>query len=947
MGGCINAAISAIEYDPDYCFEIVENCLKGYEYTLAELMPGGGWNEAPGYWNYAMQYLDVGLSTLNVAFGSDYCLSKSMGMEETLKFAIATLGVTGPNNFHDMGLGSNSSYSEFSYLSSLYGNKTAYEMRLNEIYSKSTATVNDLLYYRTDGYGDDTNEAENVNYIKGVELFSVRDSFNKEEGKFFFSTHYGTTSGYHQHNDCSSFVLDIDGIRWAEDLGSEDYNLQNELGYPEYSLYRKRAEGHNVMVINPANYSASMEQRTGQFIPVTQYDYDEKDAYVKADMSNVYNGIIKMESGYYTDRENQTVTMRNEFEPTEANSEVYWFMHTKADVSVVDNVAYLTRAGETVKVEFETNAQSAEIMKMSAAPLPTSPQVPEQNTNGAYSKVAIKLNASGYTELTVKISPNEDTSDMMLLPLKDWHLLSKSENDVVLFEGKCKDDFGSFVRGDLTDSVSVGGKDSADKSVAVAMNTAENENNYNSYYNYTWGTSDKNGNWTEAGGDGYLIMKANVFTLLGTTAFTIRTDQGASISKTFTPGANQWHNIAVIYDRAEGKSKTIIDGQESEYEDCALGKPRSDSAQIRNNIRFTMQAKAQGDVMYIDDVKIYTSDTDFIPSLPELKGNFRTEGNLLQAESGLTVDTIKSKCPYIVNVFADNTYSQRLTADTELYDGNAVVLCDDNMLYNTYFVTGNKLHIPTNYRINQINGFASPAITVVRADCSSSYSIGGKSAADEAMYLVGNDSTSTNDYYLQYAFSEADCVYDTAMSMDIYINKSTEFKSFKFATGVHTALSSEYNTSKLAAGSWHNVAIIHRAADNTNEIYIDGTLVQTKTLALSSRVIRCIFNPISKILGENNSTKVYLDNINYMCGEDIIINPLVSGTYTVNGAYITGATGKTVKQFKENVDKASTAFVPEVYNADGTLASDSTAISAGMFVYVKEKGYIARQYYFK
>ena len=31
--------------------------------------------------------------------------------------------------------------------------------------------------------------------------------------------------------------------------------------------------------------------------------------------------------------------------------------------------------------------------------------------------------------------------------------------------------------------------------------------------------------------------------------------------------------------------------------------------------------------------------------------------------------------------------------------------------------------------------------------------------------------------------------------------------------------------------------------------------------------------------------------------------------------------------------------MPEVYNADGTLASDSTAISAGMFVYVKEKGW--------
>ena len=63
-------------------------------------------------------------------------------------------------------------------------------------------------------------------------------------------------------------VLDLLGERWAYDLGADNYNLQNELKYPEYSIYRKRSEGHNVLVFNPQNYSKSVEMKLNQFAPI-------------------------------------------------------------------------------------------------------------------------------------------------------------------------------------------------------------------------------------------------------------------------------------------------------------------------------------------------------------------------------------------------------------------------------------------------------------------------------------------------------------------------------------------------------------------------------------------------------------------------------------------------------------------------------------------------------
>lgn len=947
VGGCLNAAVAAMEYDEDYCLAVVENCLKGYEYSIAEIMPGGGWNEAPSYWNYAFQYINVGLSTLNAAFGTDYCLSRSMGMEDTLKFAVACLGATGINNFHDSGSSGANSYSEFMYLSQLFNNKTAYDLRYNDIVTKGGSPgQGDLLYYNPDGLGDDARELDTVNYIRGVELFSVRDSFDTENDEFYFSTHFGTTSGYHQHNDCSTFVLDIMGQRWAEDLGSEDYNLQNELGYPEYSLYRKRAEGHNVMVINPADYAASMEQKTGLFVPVTEYAYNDTDAYVKADMSEVYTQADSMEMGYYIDRESQTVTMRNEFIPTNDNSQVYWFMHTKAEVNIDGNAAYLAIGDKSVKLEFDTNADSAELVSMAAQPLPTSPQVPEQKPNTGYTKVAIKLDASDYTTLTVKISPADNEDDMLLTPLENWHLLSESENDVVLFEASEAADFGSFVRGTLSDETGVGGKESYDKSVKVVMSEADGDT-YSSYHDYIWGETDSRGYWSEADGDGYLIISANVFSTSGTGRFRMCTAQNAALGEELVPEANRWHNVAVIYDRATGMSKTVVDGVHGEYMDCGLGKSRSDSAQIRNAVRFLMIAKNQGDSMYIDDVNIYTSDTDYLPSIPALDGNYRIEGSRIQAMTGLTGDELASGNEYIVNVFDSQLYTSRISGELELSDGNVVVLSDDNNLYRTYFVTSDTIHVSPVYKVSQSSSFNSPSFICERGTSSAAYGIGGKATTDESMYYVGSSSTTTDDFYIQTSFTESEVAKDTALALDIYVSSVLSFNSALFATGGHAAISSSMTISKLSAGTWHNLVLIHRAATNDNELYIDGVLAGTLNRALSSNVIRFIFKPINKLLGGNNSTEVYLDNINYMYGEDIVVNPISSSAYTISGAYISGAAGSTVVAFKKNITKVSSLYDVHVYNTDGSLAADTAAIASGMYVYVTENGYVTRQYYIK
>lgn len=421
-GGIISCAIATMECDPEFCADALSNSIRSIEYILQNLMPGGGWSEGVSYWQYGLQFIMSSIVSLQNVFGQDYALSKTMGMESTLNFAVNAMGAQGINNFHDASSGVVHSYQIFTTISKMLKDPVAFKIRMDDLESFSRVEKEDAIFYDFEvGEKAATADIELPSAIKtdGVELFSIRDSYDPAESDFYFSTHFGITSGYHTHNDTGTFVLDMIGERWAEDLGAENYNLQNELGYKDADLYRKRAEGHNVMVLNP---NTAFNQTEDMFVPITDYASNDNGGYVVADMSGVYKDTSKMKLGYYIDDNMNSLTMRNEFTVTKQTTG-YWFMHTKADIYIEGDKAILSKNGKSVQLEFDTDAADAEITVMDAKPLQSSPQVPEQNANDGYRKVAIKFTAKGDTYLTVKVSPlGMDISPIKTEPIDEWTL---------------------------------------------------------------------------------------------------------------------------------------------------------------------------------------------------------------------------------------------------------------------------------------------------------------------------------------------------------------------------------------------------------------------------------------------------------------------------------------------------------------------------------------------
>ena len=929
VGGVINAALATADIDPDYCFEIISLGLRSLEYSLMELMPGGGWNEAPGYWNYAFQFFNYSFATMNSAFGTDYGLTRSMGMESTLDFAISTLGAYGTNNFHDAGISVGvNSYSAFAYLARRFRNKTAFEMRLGDIKTRrATPGIEDVLFYCPELYEDVETNPKTVNYTEGIELFSVRDSMDSAESSFFFSTHFGTTSGYHQHTDTSAFVLDMYDIRWAEDLGSENYNLQNEQGYGDNDLYRKRGEGHNIIVINPAKYGpthyengmpkgAQKEQVNNKFIPIARREYNDSKAIVTTDMTPAYSDVKSMQTGYLIDREKQTVTMRSEFELNE-RSEVYWFMHTSADISIDGNTAILSKADKKIKVQVSANAMECELLNMEAKPLPTSPQVPAQNANSGYRKLAVKLNSDDYTTLTVRISPVDDEGRVDTTPIDMWRLTGGNEASEVLAGASDHNTLSAYAVADYEQKLGGGGKLPDDENIKFAdTEKCISVNTDSSKYKR------------------YVTFSVNVMTEdVGTKVCITNGNKAASDYPVLD--INRWNNIKLVVDTEKGKAATVVNGKTGNWYDYSI-----------NGSDYGISTYGSGNkVICIDDLSVSTANEQLSVVYPSLDKVFEVQDGYIRLQDGLTAEYISRRSEIAeVTAFADASLAQQLPADTQLAVGNVVIV--SNGEYSVAYIVGEvpKPGVPDISWISSASdNFAASKVKATRASWSTVYGVCGKNSGDGVWQLAYDSAQATageSDIYLFYNLNSEQAAGIVTFELDVY--PTDKVNSFIFATGTHKSISKNITKTQVNLNDWNRVRYVYDATAKTGKVYVNDVIVETvNNVTLKSNALRFL-----AFTQKTSDSVYYVDNVNLYTGK-LAQHPVTSTVYDISSNSITVSAGDEVYDVIQNLKKRFDIYDICIYNKNGVVALNRDSVEAGMTLVVKDGNNVLRQYSLK
>jgi hypothetical protein len=416
-GGIGMGALALADVDPGLAGEILHDALESIQLAMAEFAPDGAWKEGPGYWNYATFYNVILLAGLQTALGSDFGLSQIGAFKDTGLFPIYVTGPLGRTfNYADGG-------DHTIFASQMFWLARQFKQPVLASYERRATSPSalDLLWYEP---ADITPKAAALpldKYFRGAEVALFRSDWDNPQA-LFVGFKAGDNQANHSHLDLGSFVFDAGGVRWAMDLGADDYNLPGYFGGQRWNYYRLRAEGQNTLVISPG---VSPDQDPKANTRITRFESTPKRAFAIADLtpayaktaSHVWRGIALL------DREKLLV--QDEIQAAKP-VELWWFMHTPASIRIEDGgrTARLEQVGAQLRAEILSPAD-AKFQIMDAQPLSTSPHPERQAKNARAQKLAIHLTGVSNTRLAVVLLPQppkdqQPDQAVKLSALSEW-----------------------------------------------------------------------------------------------------------------------------------------------------------------------------------------------------------------------------------------------------------------------------------------------------------------------------------------------------------------------------------------------------------------------------------------------------------------------------------------------------------------------------------------------
>lgn len=330
-GGVGMGALAICDSKPEYeqiCAQMLGIAIQEMEGTLKTYAPDGGFIEGTSYWDYASRYLAYITSSLIASTGNDYGYLKTPGLDSTAYFIFDMLGPGGTFNYSDSGAG-NAITSTPLWYARVFGDadlQAMFVQKKQELGLSSATAYQELLWYSPELEGGSASDRTD-SYYRQVETMAIKDSLSLDDGNYI-ALHAGENGISHYHMDCGTFIFDMNGKRFALDLGNGTYNESGG-----YFRYRYSAQGHNTWVINPDD---SLTQSTTAFTEIKRFESNKYEGYAIADISDAYKGKLdSLQRGIYAAECKSVFVVQDELK-SRMGAEAYWQMHTTADIQILD-----------------------------------------------------------------------------------------------------------------------------------------------------------------------------------------------------------------------------------------------------------------------------------------------------------------------------------------------------------------------------------------------------------------------------------------------------------------------------------------------------------------------------------------------------------------------------------------------------------------------------------
>ena len=366
-GGLAFGAIAVAESEPDWAQKIIDRAIDQVRLPMRHYAPDGAYPEGPGYWGYGTLFNVLLIGGLESTFGTDYGLSQMPGFMQTGTYEMQMVSPLIKHfNYMDNSYEPESSSAPFWFYSKtqdpsvLCQQVSILQRDTAKKYLKDRVLPAMLIW----GAGAPMEKAvapqETFWAGRGNTPVCVMRSGWGDPNARFVGVKLGSPSINHGHMDVGSFVFEADGVRWAIDLGSEDYNTTETRGVDlwnmaqqsqRWDVFRYNNRSHNTLTFN------DKLQRVNGSAQIIESDSATARRFVKTDLTPVYAGQVDKVERTISLVDNDYLLIEDEIMAGKNYTRMRWTLMTRATPKILsDNTVMLEQDGKRclLKIESET-----------------------------------------------------------------------------------------------------------------------------------------------------------------------------------------------------------------------------------------------------------------------------------------------------------------------------------------------------------------------------------------------------------------------------------------------------------------------------------------------------------------------------------------------------------------------------------------------------------------
>lgn len=359
--GMVLGALAIEEHYPELAKHIIGEAVRYIPNCLKHFAPDGVCYEGPAYWGYTNMYLSLLLKVLNDNFGGDFGLSEMVGVDKSVLYYMHSTSPSGKIfNFANSGSTAPAAEPIYFYFSRAF-NQPEVATFYRDVLSKTVHEGNYFRFYflSIPWYDTASSTADALPKLKvyeGINDIVVFNGNRNIPNSLYLIAKTGDPDMAHQQLDIGTFIVEMNGIRWTDDLGTDNYNLPGFWDYKpdgqRWTYFRNSNFSHNTLSID---HKLQNSAGTGE---IDRLDDRAAQPFVTMNMSTAYAGQSRFVYRTFRMLDDTRILVTDSVGLQSPSQSVQWSVITSADVECKGNTAVLRKDGKSfsLKIASPTNA---------------------------------------------------------------------------------------------------------------------------------------------------------------------------------------------------------------------------------------------------------------------------------------------------------------------------------------------------------------------------------------------------------------------------------------------------------------------------------------------------------------------------------------------------------------------------------------------------------------